>query len=283
MEVDANKVLNLSHPFHQSRNQRLGHGNVLVEDSDDGGREADEDEQHVMVENPNTELNPDNWNEPGHAFGIYLLDYMGHPASDIDLIIKDDKPVIDPFDDDEDSIVPQDNESPKEDRTNEDQDEFDEDEALKLERMLSSSPGLTHRYSSSSSSQAPSSPFPPTSSPFHNFLSFHSSPSTPSSAGSIFPDIETFNLERHYPNRKYIYTPAPKERTHRRRIERVQKRIEKMKRQGWLCARDESVSPDEEQKDEVDELAEDDGEGEKWVKPVLKGEVWDPFGDELEV
>jgi len=61
------------------------------------------------------------------------------------------------------------------------------------------------------------------------------------------------------------------------RIEHMQKRIEKMKHQGWLCARDEStgMSPDEEQKDEVDELAEDDGEGEKWVKPVLKEEVWD--------
>jgi hypothetical protein len=56
MEVDANKAFNLSHPFHQSRNPRLGHGNVFVEDSDDGGREAYEDEQDVMVENPNTEL-----------------------------------------------------------------------------------------------------------------------------------------------------------------------------------------------------------------------------------
>ena len=71
---------------------------------------------------------------------------------------------------------------------------------------------------------------------------------------------------------------------HRRRIERVQKRMEKMKRQGWLCARDESVS-DEDQKNEVDELAgDDDGTQEKWVKQELKeGEVWDPFGDELEV
>ena len=68
---------------------------------------------------------------------------------------------------------------------------------------------------------------------------------------------------------------------HRRRIERVQKRMEKMKRQGWLCARDESVS-DEEQKNEVDELAGDDDDTQ--VKQELKeGEVWDPFGDELEV
>ena len=63
-----------------------------------------------------------------------------------------------------------------------------------------------------------------------------------------------------------------------------------MKRQGWLCARDESVS-DEEQMDEVDQqmnevdqLAGDDGKQENWIKLEWKeGDVWDPFGDELEV
>ena len=281
IEADANKAFNLSHPFYQPGNQELKHENVLVEDSDDGGEEGDENEQEdTTLEDPNAELKPSKWNEPAHAFGIYLLEYMGHPASDIDLIIQDDKPMVDPFDNDDDDIEPQDVESPK------DQDEFDEDEeALKLELMLSSSPGLTHRCSSSSpSSQAPSSPFPPTSSPSHDFL-FRSPSSTPSLAGSIFPDVEAFSLEQHYPNTKYTNTPAPpKERTHRRRIERVQKRMDKMKRQGWLCARDESLSADEEQKNEVDQLAEDDGTGERWVKPELKeGEVWDPFGDELEV
>lgn len=269
MEVDANKAFKLSHPFYQ----RSKNGNVLVEDSDDGGQEEDEDEHDATLEDPNAELDPDKWNEPTHAFGIYLLEYMGHPASDIDHIIQDDIPVVDPFDDDDDDIIPQDNESP------ENQDEIDEDEeALKLESMLSSSPGLTHRYSSSSS-LAPSSPFPPTSSPSHDFYLFRS----PSVARSILPDVEAFSLEQHYPNTKYANTPAPpKERTHRRRIERVQKRMEKMKRQGWLCARDESVS-DEEQKNEVDELADDDDDG-TWVKQELKeGEVWDPFGDELEV
>ena len=272
IEVDANKAANLSHPFYQSK-----HANILVEDSKDEGQEDSEDEQEDMtLEDPNAELNRDKWNEPAHAFGIYLLEYMGHPASDIDRIIQDDKPVVDPFDNDDD-ITAEDNESP------ENQDEIDEDEeALKLELMLSSSPGLTHRYSSSSS-QAPSSPPPPTSSPSHDFLLFRSS-STPSVAGSIFPDVETFNLEQHYPNTKYANTPAPpKERAHRWRIKRVQKRMEKMKRQGWLCARDESVS-DEEQQNEVDELAEDDGKQENWFKLEWKeGDVWDPFGDELEV
>ena len=276
IEVDANRAFNLSHPLYQ----RVKHENVLVEDSDDDeGQEEDEDEQDATLEDPNAELNNDKWNEPEYAFGIYLLEYMGHPASNIDHIIQDDKPVVDPFDDDDDDddvIIPQDNESP------ENQDEDDEDEeALKLESMFSSSPGLTHRYSSSSS-LAPSSPFPPTSSPSHDFFLFRS----PSVAGSIFPDVETFSLEQHYPNTKYSNTPAPpKERTHRRRIERVQKRMEKMKRQGWLCARDESVS-DEDKKNEVDELAGDDDDGtqENWVKQDLKeGEVWDPFGDELEV
>ena len=282
-EVGVNKAFSLSHPFYQRRSQGLKHGNVLVEDSDDGGEEEDEDEQEdATLEDPIAELKPSEWNEPAHAFGIYLLEYMGHPASDIDLIIQDDKPMVDPFDNDDDDIVPQDVE----------EDGFDEDrEALKLELMLSSSPGLTHHYSSSSSSQAPSSPFPPISPPSHYFFPFCASSFTPSLSGSIFPDVETetFRLEQHYPNIKYMNTPAPpKERTHRRRIERVQKRMDKMKRQGWLCARDESVSEDEGQMNEVDQLAEDDGteEGteEEWVKPELKaGEVWDPFGDELEV
>ena len=271
IDVDADKAFNLSYPFYKG----IKHGNVLVEDSDDGGQEEDEDEQDVTLEDPNAELDPEKWNEPAHAFGIYLLEYMGHPASEIDLIIQDEMPVVDPFDDDDDDVIPQDNESP------EIQDEIDEDdEALKLEILFSSSPGLTHR-NSSSSSQAPSSPFPPTSSPPHELDLFRS----PSVAASIFPDVEVFSLEQHYPNTKYTNTPAPpKERTHRRRIERVQKRMEKMKREGWLCARDESVS-DEDQKNEVDELAgDDDGTQEKWVEQELKeGEVWDPFGDELEV
>ena len=275
-EVDT---FTLSHPFYQ----RSKHGNVLVEDSDDGGQEDEDEHEDTIHEDPNTVLNHNKWNEPAHAFGIYLLEYMGLPASDIDLIIQDDKPVVDPFDDDDDDddIIPQDGESPGI------KDEIDEDEeALKLNSMLSSSPGLTHRYSSSSS-QAPSSPPLPTSSPSHNFFLFRSSSSTPSVAGSIFSEVEAFSLEQHYPNTKYTITPAPpKERTHRRRIERVQKRMEKMKRQGWLCARDESVS-DEEQKNEVDQLAGDD-DGTHWQEKCVKlelkeGEVWDPFGDELEV
>ena len=278
MEADTNQPFNFSHPFHQSGEKELEYGNVLVEDSDDEGREEDEDEEDLTFENPSAEFDPDKWNEPARAFGIYLLEYMGHPISDVDLTIEDDKPVIDPFDDDDD-VVPQDNEFP-------DQDGFDEDEeALKLELiMLSSSPGLTRCSSSSSSSQAPSSPPPSSSSPFPDFLCRPSS-SASSLAGSMSPDIETFSLAQHYPNTKYTYTPAPpKERTHRRRIERVQKRIERMKRRRWLCARDESVSADEEQKNEIDQLAGDDGTEEEWVKPVLKdGEVWDPFGDELEL
>lgn len=281
VEVVANKTS--PYPLYQSRNQGLKYGNILVEDS-----EEEIEQEDVTFEDPNVELNPDTWNEPALAFGVYLLEYMGHPTSDIDLILADDEPVTDPFDDDDDDdIVQHNSDSPQSNRMVEDQDEFDEDEeALKLElAMLSSSPGLTHHYSSSSSSQTPSSPFPPTSSPSRDLFSIRSSSSTPSLNESIFPDIEAFSLEHHYPNTKYTHTPAPpRERTHRRRMERVQKRIEKMKRQKWLCARDESVSADEEQKNEIDQLARDDDTEEKWVKPALKeGEVWDPFGDELEV
>jgi hypothetical protein len=62
------------------------------------------------------------------------------------------------------------------------------------------------------------------------------------------------------------------------RIERVSKRMERMKKGDWMCARDEDL----EEEDSVDELAEDDDK--PFVKPVLKpGEVWDPFGDEIEI
>ena len=143
-----------------------------------------------------------------------------------------------------------------------------------------STPGLTL---SSSPGSIPSS-----SSPFRS----SSPPSRPSSAFDLYSP-SSFPLSDHYPNTKYKYTPAPpKAKVARMRIERVQKRMEKAKKDKWLCARDESPDLagaagidvdelfDEDEDDDDDDVA-DDG---KWVKPVLKpGEVWDPFGDELEI
>ena len=143
------------------------------------------------------------------------------------------------------------------------------------ENSMMSTPGL----SLSSSPGIPSS-----SSPFRS----SSPPSRPCSAFDLYSPT-SFPLSDHYPNKKYKYTPAPpKAKVARMRIERVQKRMEKAKKDKWLCARDESpdlagtagVDVDELFDDDDDDVA-DDG---KWVKPVLKpGEVWDPFGDELEI
>lgn len=151
----------------------------------------------------------------------------------------------------------------------------DEEEEDK-ENSCMSTPGLTL-------SSSPGIPSSPSSSPFRS----SSPPSRPSSAFDLYSP-SSFPLSDHYPNTKYKYTPAPpKAKVARMRIERVQKRMEKAKRDKWLCARDESpdlaaagtVGVD------VDELFDDDDEDDgKWVKPVLKpGEVWDPFGDELEI
>ena len=92
-------------------------------------------------------------------------------------------------------------------------------------------------------------------------------------------------------------TPAPpKARKHRLRIKRLERRLEKVKKEKYLCEADE----DEEEKararakakanakgaeEEVDELEEDDDDDDtEFVRPILKeGEIWDPFGDEEEL
>jgi hypothetical protein len=83
-----------------------------------------------------------------------------------------------------------------------------------------------------------------------------------------------------FPMLAFGCTPAPPQAQWQRlRIERVSKRMERLKKAEWMCARDES----HEEEDPVDELAEDD-KNKPFVRPVLKpGEVWDPFGDEEEI
>lgn len=127
----------------------------------------------------------------------------------------------------------------------------DENEDTLDDIAPSSTPGLTHSSRSSS--------------PFAS-----SSPQTDHGLGNT-PFKSTFDISS-YPILKYKYTPAPP-KANRIRIARVEKRMDLMKKGDWACVRDESVS--EEEKDELDEES---------VMPVLKeGEIWDPFGDELEV
>lgn len=122
----------------------------------------------------------------------------------------------------------------------------------------------------------------------------HSRASSPISSSSDLPTSPSFSLsskesisvafnnqETHgFPMLAFDCTPAPPQAQWQRlRIERVSKRMERLKKGEWMCARDESL----EEEDPVDELAEEDI-NKPFVRPVLKpGEVWDPFGDEEEI
>jgi hypothetical protein len=139
---------------------------------------------------------------------------------------------------------------------------YDEDEDEDETPTLGSTPGLTYSHCSSPISDLPTSPL---------FSSF--------SQTSL--SIVSCPAQMHgFPVSAFGYTPAPPHaQWQRMRIERVSKRMERMKKGEWMCARDEDL--DEE--DGVDELTEDEND-KPFVKPVLKpGEVWDPFGDEIEI
>ncbi|KAF8970233.1 hypothetical protein BDZ97DRAFT_1652777 [Flammula alnicola] len=233
---------NSNHPFFQSQRasprKQVRHEEAIVL-VEDSDVEEDEDDTR---ENHDAQIDPKKWNEPAHAFALYFLQFMdplGLSYDDIDELF------------------------------------FEEPNPLRLN--LSSTPGLTH-CDSSSSSLPPSSPGNHLSSPSLKF-------SFANSSSISLPDPADLSVivSEHYPNKKYSQTPAPpKKRKHRLRIRRLEKRLEKIKKAEFLCKYDEVV---EEPVVEVDELA-DDGEVEPvgWTKPVLKeGEVWDPFGDEPEV
>jgi hypothetical protein len=142
----------------------------------------------------------------------------------------------------------------------EDEDE-DEDEVANEVHHFSSTPGLTDSYASSSP------------------MSFSSDLPSPE---ALYSSSESISVAQ--PHGLLILpfgcTPAPQHAQWQRlQIERVSKRMERLKKGEWICARDEDL--DEE--DPVDELTGDD-DNEHFVKPVLKpGEVWDPFGDEYEI
>ncbi|KAG6907814.1 hypothetical protein DXG01_007296 [Tephrocybe rancida] len=170
----------------------------------------------------------------------------------------------------------------------------DDDDELLLNSC--STPALVHTTSS-----------PISSSPFRSSSqSLSSSPFGPSSHRRMPLPFDPYiaSLSTLTSLSATAYTPAPPHAPwQRRRIERVQKRMEKYKKKAWMCSKDEEVE------DTVDQLAEDvkpqppappkgnwrtklgrPGAADPvklpplWVKPILKpGEIWDPFGDEDEV
>jgi len=302
-----------NHPFFQSPRKRKAPTEpeiILVEDSDEEGTDAeeeeerpedDEEEEDETAEDPNIRLNSDKLNSSHYAFGRYLLAFFDPKGSSYDHLIDEyfeEKKVYDPFDndddDDEESYVEEDSmHHPLQD---DDEDEEDEQPGI--------TPGLTSASPHTSSSLPPSSPakMPLSSSPgWYLALSSESSQQSDLSAlpflDPLSPSSHSSIIASHYPNRKYTVTPAPpKARKHRLRIKRLERRLEKVKKEKYLCEADE----DEEEKararakakanakgaeEEVDELEEDDDDDDtEFVRPILKeGEIWDPFGDEEEL
>ncbi|GLB39189.1 hypothetical protein LshimejAT787_0603510 [Lyophyllum shimeji] len=234
--------------------------------SDDDQEEIGEDE----TEDPNAVLNTEKFNAP-NAFATYLRFVHQHkgryhyPRSDSDSSGEEEPP-----------LTGQSSET-------------------------GSTPGLVH----SGSSSAPSSPLASSSS-----LGIASSPFIASSSRSGLNSDDPYATSLSTLSAlsaSASFTPAPAHALwQRRRLERVQKRMEKYKRRQWMC------SGNDDDEEEVDQLCEDGKKDKKderkdiaswrrkdgkkrnvtdpaklpplWVKPVLKpGEVWDPFGDELEV
>lgn len=241
---------------------------IFVDDSSDGSQDEedeDETEAHDLC------IDPDHWNEFYYAFGRYLLSFLdprGRSYAHVGDEYFEEKKAYDPFEND------------------------DDDE----EGVRSSTPGLT-TSSSRGSSLPPSSPPAQvlSSSPaYHHSMTLDCNeggddpcPSSidlwslsPNSSLELHPSI----IASHYPNKKYTSTPAPPIAwRHRLQLQRLERRLERGKKGGYLCERDE----DSDEKDELDELDDEDFDDEEtgtWIRPVLKeGEVWDPFGDEAEV
>ena len=255
---------------------RRSHPVILVKDSDD---ESQDEETYDCI------INPFHWNGSHYAFGRYLLSFVdprGRSYAHLDDDYFEEKTPYDPFENDDDDE--EDEDEGVRDETYEDEGDGDDAD------VWTNTPGLTSSSSRSSSSLPPSSPVQEVSSspPLHHSVTFDddglNSPSSidplslsPNSSLELHPSI----IASHYPNKKYMFTPAPPiARNHRLQLERMERRMERGKKGIYLCEYDEAVD------EEVDELFEEEDEssdGEK-VKPVLKeGEVWDPFGDEEEV
>ena len=228
---------------------------IFVEDSDEDQDELDE--LHSRL------IDPKYWNESHYAFGRYLLSFLdptGRSYAHLDDEYFEEKQPYDPFENDDD-----------EGEEGGQGEIFVEEESL--EQL--STPGLTSSSTRGGSSLPPSSP---------PALALSSSPSwhhddrsplilSPNLSLELHPSI----IASHYPNKKYVFTPAPPiARKHRLQLERLERRIEKGKKGTYLCENDEEDV--DEQDEEVDELFEDEEEAR-----FKEGEAWDPFGDEEEI
>ncbi|KAF8157032.1 hypothetical protein B0H34DRAFT_798357 [Crassisporium funariophilum] len=317
---NGNEAFDANHPFFQSGGKILvddsDDDRFLRNPSSHSLHDSDDEEE--ATEDADADLDPERWNEPLHAFRQYLERYMGPgPVGDVDMSLgdDDDEGWVDAFDDEEEGdgvVVPVKVKGRDKNREEEEQEdaysnegasdgdsehdrsdsEGSEDDEPEPDTIPNSTPALTR--SSFPSSLPPSSPPPYTSIPPT------SSPASSSFLSALPYSHEEFMLEHCYgPNTKYVDTPAPpRTRALRMRMERVRRRMERGKRglgggravseEGGKEAEEEEAKEAEEETGEGEEGGEEEKTGEKgkkeWVRPVLgEGEVWDPFGDELEV
>ncbi|KAF9450199.1 hypothetical protein P691DRAFT_810954 [Macrolepiota fuliginosa MF-IS2] len=223
------------------------------EDTESDTEDDSEDEDDMHTEDINLELKADYWNKSTNTFAKFLARYMGIAL-------------------------------PKSSSSSRASSSFDHDaEYLSEGDTLAypSTPGLTR------SSSVPSSPVPA--------LATSSPPRASSYApvGIASPSKSVLRDEGGYVTLTLpALTPFPtKARPIRKRMERIEKRMGKMKKGKWLCQNDDK------DEDEKDELASDDDEDENTAptKDKLSGKSsgarkeetvsldWDPFGEEEEL
>ena len=222
---------------------------ILVKDSDD---ESQDEETYDCI------ISPFHWNRSHYAFGRYLLSFVdprGRSYAHLDDDYFEEKTPYDPFENDDDDEEEAEEEGAR-DETYEDEGDGDDAD------VRTSTPGLTSSSSRSSSSLPPSSPVQEVSSSpaLHHSVTFDDDgPNplfsidplslSPNSSLELHPSI----IASHYPNKKYMFTPAPPiARNHRLQLERMERRMERGKKGIYLCEYDEVDD------EEVDELFEED-------------------------
>ncbi|KAF9482713.1 hypothetical protein BDN70DRAFT_918932 [Pholiota conissans] len=299
-DLDQDQPFTSNHPFFAShsaspsKRRRRDEPVVLVEDSDaEDAVEVDtSEEDHAII--PDTS----HWNEPKHAFAIYLLQFMdplGYAYDDIDESFFEEDKAYDPFDVDSDEEVeevvkrpivrpgqmkppPQRPQQPEEEQEEEEEDhgyeynyeegDGEEEEAEDIDLAASEKDDEEGEDDEAEADydeyEDDSHQYTLGSTPGLTHCSSSSSPARFSPtlfpfASSSLPDLSIV-LEEHYPNKKYSHTPAPpKARKHRLRITRLEKRLEKIKKMEFLTKYDEIEEP---RVVEVDELEDEEEEEE---------------------
>ncbi|KAF7761697.1 hypothetical protein Agabi119p4_9689 [Agaricus bisporus var. burnettii] len=213
--------------------------------------DSEDDDDDNDTEDVEAEVDPDYWNESSGAFAKFLTRYMA-------------------------SVLPISTPSPSHSMDNFDHEAEYTSDGDTL--VYLSTPGLTR------SSSIPSSPTT-------NLAT--SSPLTSSGMRIriMSPSKSAFKDEEGYITLSLpAITPFPiKARPIRKRMERIEKRMGKLKKDKWLCQHDDK----DEEENEDDELADDDDDEEKDTKINLGSRSvrdredvpldWDPFGDEEEL